>query len=64
MTVDVTFDHQSTPRHCDIAIELTDAFMDGDLPRLETFARACPVRRSLEPAVTFMETITCAVPHG
>ena len=46
VNVEVDFDNTSTPRRCEIAIELGAALTDDELVRLEKVARACPVRRS------------------
>jgi putative redox protein len=56
--VDVDYDHRSTPRRFDVAIELGGDLSDGQLERLERVARACPLRRSLETGFDFEETIT------
>jgi len=57
VTVDVDLDPTSTPRRCEIAIELGAALTDEQLIRLEKVARACPVRRSLEGGVEFSESV-------
>jgi putative redox protein len=58
VTVDVDYDNTSTPRRCDIRVQVAAAVTDEQLVRLEKVARSCPVRRSLEGGVTFAESIT------
>lgn len=55
--VDVDYDHRSTPRRFQIAIQLGGDLSDAQLHRLEKVARACPLRRSLEAGIEFVETI-------
>ena len=57
VTVDVEYDHRSTPRRFQIAIQLGADLSDEQLLRLETVARACPLRRSIEAGIGFVETI-------
>jgi putative redox protein len=65
VTVDVEYDHGSTPRRFSVAIELTGELDDDQLARLHKVARACPVRRSIETGFEFEERITLAhVPAG
>lgn len=59
VTVDVDYDNRSTPRRCTVAVELGAELSGDQLERLEKVARSCPVRRSLEAGVEFVETITC-----
>lgn len=60
VSVDVDYDNSSTPRRCDVRVQLGAAVTDEQLVRLEKVARSCPVRRSLEGGVTFTESITSA----
>jgi putative redox protein len=55
--VAVDYDHRSTPRRFDIAIELGGDLRDTQLERLERAARSCPLRRSIEAGVEFAETL-------
>ena len=55
--VEVDYDHRSTPRRFQIAIRLGGDLTDGQLERLEKVASACPVRRSIEAGIEFVETI-------
>ena len=57
VTVDVSYDNRSTPRRCEVTVELGREFTHDQLKRLEKVAESCPVRRSLEGGVGFTETI-------
>jgi putative redox protein len=57
VTVDVDYDHRSTPRHCVVDVELGGLLSAHQLVRLEKVAQSCPVRRSLEGGVKFEETL-------
>jgi putative redox protein len=57
VTVDVDYDHRSTPRRFQVAIELDGDVTDSQLERLERVARSCPVRRSIEAGIEFEETL-------
>lgn len=57
VTVEVDYDHRSTPRRFQIAIQLGADLSDEQLARLEKVASACPVRRSIEAGIEFIETI-------
>ena len=57
MTVDVDYDHHSTPRHFEVAIRLTGELDAEQLARLDKVARSCPLRRSIEAGFEFSETI-------
>jgi putative redox protein len=59
VAVDVDYDSRSTPRRFDVAIELGGDLTDEQLRRLEKVAESCPVRRSIEIGVEFIETIAC-----
>ena len=59
LTVDVEYDHQSTPRQFQVAIKLGGDLSDAQLERLEKVASACPLRRSIEAGIEFLETIEC-----
>jgi len=61
VTVDVDYDHRSTPRRCEVEIRLTGALDAEQLERLETVAAACPVRRSIESGFEFDERIETLV---
>jgi len=57
LRVAVDYDHRTTPRTFDVAIELNGELTDAQLERLERVARSCPLRRSIEAGVEFKETI-------
>jgi putative redox protein len=57
VTVDVDYDNRSTPRRFEIAIELGGDLSDAQIERLEKVASSCPLRRSLEAGVEFVERI-------
>jgi putative redox protein len=57
VTVEVDYDHRSTPRRFEIAVQLGGELSDTQLARLEKVARACPLRRSIEAGIEFVETI-------
>ena len=59
VTVDVDYDHRSTPRRFEVAVALDGDLSDEQLERLEKVARACPLRRSIEAGFEFVETIEC-----
>jgi putative redox protein len=61
--VAVDYDHHSTPRRFEVAVELGGELTDGQLERLARVARACPLRRSIEAGTEFAETISRR-PHG
>jgi putative redox protein len=56
--VAVDYDHHSTPRKFDVAVELSGDLTDAQLERLARVARACPLRRSIEAGIEFEETIS------
>jgi putative redox protein len=57
VTVDVEYDNRSTPRRFEIAIQLSGDLDDAQLERLDAVARACPLRRSIEAGIEFVESI-------
>lgn len=63
VTVEVDYDHRSTPRRFSVAIELTGELDDEQVARLEKVAAACPLRRSIEAGIEFEERITRADVH-
>lgn len=56
--VAVEYDHHSTPRRFDVAVELGGELTDAQLERLARVARACPLHRSIEAGIEFAETIS------
>ena len=57
VTVDVDYDHRSTPRRFEVTIGLSGDLTDEQVARLEKVAAACPLRRSLEAGFEFEERI-------
>ena len=57
VAVEVDYDHRSSPRRFQIAIRLTGELSDAQLERLERVAQACPLRRSIEAGIEFVESI-------
>lgn len=57
VTVEVDYDHRSTPRRFDTTIRLTGDLSSAQLQRLQKVAAACPVRRSIETSFAFDERI-------
>src|SRR6266540_602492 len=57
VAVEVDYDHRSTPRRFQIAIRLGGDLSDAQLERLDRVARACPLRRSIEAGIEFVETL-------
>ena len=57
VTVDVDYDHHSSPRMFQTAIRLGADLSDVQLERLHKVAAACPVRRSIETGIEFAERI-------
>lgn len=55
--VAVDYDNRATPRRFEVAIELGGELTDEQLRRLEKVAASCPVRRSVEAGIEFVETI-------
>ena len=58
VSVAVDYDHHSTPRRFEVAVELGGHLSDAQLERLARVARACPLRRSIEAGIEFAETIS------
>jgi putative redox protein len=53
--VDVDYDHRSTPPVFEVDVRLTGELDDAQLERLEKVAAACPLRRSIESGIEFVE---------
>jgi putative redox protein len=60
VTVDVDYDHQSTPRVFRVEIEMTAELTAEQLERIGKVAAGCPLRRSLEAGFTFIEQVSIA----
>ena len=59
VTVAVDYDHRSTPRRFEVVIRLGGDLSDAQVERLEKVARSCPLRRSIEAGIEFVETLEC-----
>ena len=57
VSVAVDYDNRSTPRRFEVAVTLGGDLTDEQLARLEKVAASCPVRRSIESGIEFVETI-------
>jgi putative redox protein len=57
VTVDVDYDHHSTPRVFEVDVRLTGELSAAQLERLEKVAAACPLRRSIESGIEFVERL-------
>ena len=55
VTVEVDYDHHSTPRRVQIDVHLTGDLDPAQLTRLRKVAVACPLRRSIETGIEFVE---------
>jgi putative redox protein len=55
LSVDVVYDNGSTPRRCDVTINLPDGLSPEQVRRLMRAAETCPVRRSIEAGMVFDE---------
>jgi putative redox protein len=55
VVVEVDYDNRSTPRRFEIAVKLGGELSEAQLERLEKVANSCPLRRSLEAGVEFVE---------
>ena len=64
VTVDVDYDHTSSPRRFAIAVTLGGELDEGQLARLEKVAAACPLRRSIETGIEFEERLELRTPSG
>jgi putative redox protein len=57
VSVDVEYDHQSTPRRFEVVVRLGGELSEAQLARLEKVAQSCPVRRAIEEGFEFVERI-------
>jgi putative redox protein len=62
VTVAVDYDHHATPRRFEIDIRVTGDLNLEQLERLENVAAACPLRRSIETGIEFVEHLECRRP--
>jgi putative redox protein len=61
VVVDVEYDHRAIPRTLDVAIRLGGELDAEQLTRLEKVAAACPLRRSIEVGIEFVQRLECGV---
>jgi putative redox protein len=57
VAVEVDYDNRSTPRRFELADEVDGDLSKAQLERLEQIARSCPVRRSIEAGIEFVESL-------
>lgn len=57
ISVDVVYDHRSTPRRFEIEITIGAELGPSQLDRLDAVAAACPVRRAIENGAQFTERV-------
>jgi uncharacterized OsmC-like protein len=57
VSVDVDYEHHPTPRRFEIDIRVTGDLTHAQLERLEKVAAACPLRRSIEVGIEFVERL-------
>src|SRR5215211_109669 len=57
VTVGVDYDYHATPRIFEVDIRLTGELSDAQLERLEKVAATCPLGRSIESGIEFVERI-------
>jgi putative redox protein len=57
VSVDVDYDHKSTPRRFHVDIKLGAELAPEQLDRLRKVASSCPVRRALEGGAEFTELL-------
>ena len=58
ITVEVDYDHRSSPRRMEIGVTATGDLDAQQLARLEKVAAACPVRQALDAGIEFVERFT------
>jgi putative redox protein len=57
VTLEVDYDHRSIPRKFVVHVALTGDLAPSQLERLEKVAAACPLRRSIESGIEFVELV-------
>ena len=55
VSVEVEYDNKSTPRRFEIAVRLDGDLTAEQLERLAKVARSCPLRRSVEAGIEFVD---------
>jgi putative redox protein len=64
VSVEVDYDNHSTPRRFEIAVRVGGDLNEAQLDRLERIARSCPLRRSIEAGIEFVEHLERCEPVG
>jgi putative redox protein len=62
--VAVDYDHHATPRRFSVTVEIGGDLSDAQLEHLARVARACPLRRSIEAGVEFVEHLERSEPEA
>ena len=62
VSVEVDYDNHSTPRRFEIAVRLGGDLSEAQLERLEKVASSCPLRRSIEAGIEFVEHLERSEP--
>ena len=57
LSVEVDYDHRSTPRRLETSVRLSGDLTASQLERLAKVAAACPLRRSIETGMEFVDRI-------
>jgi putative redox protein len=57
VSVDVEYDNHATPRRFEVGVSFTGDLSEEQLARLTKVAETCPVRRSLEAGMVFVEEL-------
>lgn len=60
VTVDVDYDHRATPRKMEVHTAVTGDLDPLQRARLEKVAAACPLRRSLDTGIEFVESFSAS----
>jgi putative redox protein len=55
VTVEVEYDNHSTPRRFEITIRIGGSLSQAQLERLKKVASSCPLRRSIEAGIEFVD---------
>jgi putative redox protein len=55
VAVEVDYDNRSTPRRFEVLVQLDGDLSAAQLERLATVARSCPLRRSIEAGIEFVD---------
>lgn len=64
VSVVVDYDHHATPRRFEVGVSFTGDLSEEQLARLTKVAESCPVRRSLEAGIEFVEELELRAADG